>query len=260
MKINRWFGLEKTICIVVGSEGLLGKSCVKALLDCGSTVIGIDIAAKCSCVDPDFFYKKLDLKSDASIKKIPALITQCSSFKVAKEIFFINCSYPRTKNWAKLGFENVTSRDWNENVNLHLGSAFRFSKFSVSFLLKYKKSGGIINFSSIYGSNGPDMSIYKNTKMNNPVPYSAIKAGIVGFTKYIATVYGKKNIRANIISPGGVENGQPKSFIRAYNKKTPLGRMANPEEIAGTCAFLASPAAKYITGQLIQVDGGWTAW
>ena len=260
MTIQKWFGLEKTICVVAGAEGLIGKSCVKALLDCGATVIAFDIAPKSSSVSPLLQYEKIDLQKSASFNKVGSLILKSAPFKKGGEIFFINCSYPRTKNFGKLGFENVSAKEWDKNLSMHLGSAFQFSKFAVSFLLKNKKAGGIINFGSIYGLNGPDLSIYKNTAMQNAVPYSAIKAGIAGFTKYIATVYGHKNIRANILCPGGVQNGQPKSFISAYEKRTPLRRMATGEEIAGVCAFLSSPAAKYITGQILPVDGGWTAW
>lgn len=256
--MKKWFGLENIVCVLVGSEGLIGSACVRALLGCGARVVGLDISRKSKIENNNFFYYSMDISKDTAYKKLKKILPQFNTNK--GEVFFINVSYPRTKNWASLGFENVKKDDWNKNVEMHLGSAFHFSQFAVEYLKNTRQGGGLINFSSIYSLHGPDLSVYKKTSMKNPAPYAAIKAGIIGITKYISTSFGVNNIRANIISPGGVSNGQPTSFVRAYNKRTPLGRMAQPDEIAGLCAFLVSPSAAYITGQIIYVDGGWTAW
>lgn len=259
-QIKKWFGLNHIACVVAGSEGLLGRECVRALLDCGAVVVGLDLAPSSKIRHKNFHYSMLNLTKNFPAKELESILAKTAGFTKAKETFFINASYPRTSSWGNLGFENVKEKDWSENVELHLGSAFFFSQFAVSFLQKKRKGGGIINFSSIYGSQGPDLRIYAGTKMKNPAPYSAIKAGIVGFTRYIASAFGERNIRANIISPGGVANKQPTKFVKAYNSRTPLGRMARPEEIGGVCAFLVSPSASYINGQVIHVDGGWTVW
>ncbi|MCO5141924.1 MAG: SDR family oxidoreductase [Oligoflexia bacterium] len=258
--IKDWFGLDHVTCVIAGSEGLIGKSCVKALTDCGANVIGIDIQKRTQLVRKNFQYTNLNIANKFPATQLSSIIKKNPQANKAKELFFINCTYPRTKNWAHLDFKSITEQDWCNNLNLHLKSAFFYSKFAVDFLMQQNKSGGIINFSSIYSLHGPDLNIYSGTQMINPVPYSTIKAGIVGFSKYISTVYGQNNIRSNIISPGGVIDKQSKKFIRAYEKKTPMKRMAKVEEISGVCAFLASPAAKYINGQIIYVDGGWTAW
>jgi NAD(P)-dependent dehydrogenase (short-subunit alcohol dehydrogenase family) len=134
---------------------------------------------------------------------------------------FVNCSYPRSNNWGKMNFEEKTMEERNKNVQLHLGSAFQFTQKSVLFL-KEQKGGIIVNFGSIYGLVGPDLGIYEGTKMKNSVAYAAIKSGITGFTRYVATTYGEFNIRANVVCPGGVEDRQPESFIKHYNKRTPL--------------------------------------
>lgn len=106
----------------------------------------------------------------------------------------------------------------------------------------------------------PDFSIYQGTKMTMPVAYSAIKGGIITFTKYFATYYAKYNIRANVISPGGILNGQDRAFLKKYAMKTPLNRMADPKDIVGAVIFLSSDASSYITGQNLIVDGGWSVW
>ena len=95
--------------------------------------------------------------------------------------------------------------------------------------------------------------------------YSVIKGGIINLSRQMASYYGKYNIRVNTLIPGGVLgpqntiHEQNKTFVENYNKKTPLKRLANPEEIASAALFLASDASSYITGSTFVVDGGWTA-
>jgi NAD(P)-dependent dehydrogenase (short-subunit alcohol dehydrogenase family) len=123
-----------------------------------------------------------------------------------------------------------------------------------------QRGGAIINLASIYGNVAPDFSIYEGTEMTMPVAYSAIKGGIIALTRYIATYYAHYNVRANTVSPGGIFDHQKPSFVERYSKKTPLGRMARPEEIVGAVVYLASDASSYVTGHDLIVDGGWTAW
>ena len=96
--------------------------------------------------------------------------------------------------------------------------------------------------------------------MTMPVAYAAIKHGVIGFTKYLATYYGKYNIRAITVSPGGVFDNQSPAFVKKYCAKTPLARMCLPQEIVGAVVYLASEAASYVTGCNLMVDGGWTTW
>jgi len=96
--------------------------------------------------------------------------------------------------------------------------------------------------------------------MTMPDAYAAIKGRIISLTRYIATYYACHNIRANAISPGGIFNDQDRKFVEQYRKRTPLDRMADPEEIVGPVMFLMSDAASYMTGSNLIVDGGLTAW
>lgn len=126
--------------------------------------------------------------------------------------------------------------------------------------MKKQKKGSIISFGSIYGIVGPDFSIYDDTDLTMPAAYSAIKGGIIAFTKYLATYYAKYGVRVNAICPGGIYDKQSIKFVKKYEEKTPMKRMGKPAEIAGSVIFLASDASSYITGHILIVDGGWTAW
>ncbi len=119
--------------------------------------------------------------------------------------------------------------------------------------------GSVILFSSIYGLVGPDMRLYAGTAMTNEAGYGASKAGQIQMARYLAATLAP-SIRVNAISPGGVWRGQPEPFVREYERRTPLGRMAAEQDLKGAVAFLASDLSAYVTGHNLVVDGGWTAW
>ncbi|MBQ15738.1 MAG: short-chain dehydrogenase [Planctomycetaceae bacterium] len=119
--------------------------------------------------------------------------------------------------------------------------------------------GSIINISSIYGVVGNDPTIYQGTDMKQPGTYTFVKAGMINFTRYLASYYGKQGVRANCISPGGYFNDQPEAFVEAYTQRVPIGRMLHNEDIKGAIVYLASDASEYVSGQNLLVDGGWTA-
>jgi NAD(P)-dependent dehydrogenase (short-subunit alcohol dehydrogenase family) len=147
---------------------------------------------------------------------------------------------------------------WRKNVDLHMNSYAWTSKHIAQTMKKLKIKGTIINFGSIYGLQGNDSAIYKGTGMSGSMAYSAIKGGIVNFTRYLASYFGKYGICVNSLCPGGVFDKQNKKFVRRYEDKVPLARMAQPEEIASVVLFLSSEAASYINGATVVVDGGWT--
>ena len=143
-------------------------------------------------------------------------------------------------------------------MRVNLSSAFVLSQ-SLLPQLSNSGYGSIILISSIYGSLGPDMSLYEGTKMQNPVGYGASKGGLLQLMKYLATLMAP-SVRVNAISPGGVERGQPESFVERYSRRTPMKRMATEGDLVGPTIFLASNMSSYVTGQNLIVDGGWSAW
>jgi len=90
--------------------------------------------------------------------------------------------------------------------------------------------------------------------------YAASKAAVVGLTKWLATHWAKDGIRVNCLVPGGVSSGQNSAFSVKYSSRVPLGRMARDDEMVPALLYLASDASSYVTGQVLAVDGGWTAW
>ncbi|RYE18193.1 MAG: SDR family oxidoreductase, partial [Sphingobacteriaceae bacterium] len=124
--------------------------------------------------------------------------------------------------------------------------------------------GSMVLFSSMYGSLSPYPDAYESPMTKNPIEYGVTKAGIIQMVRYLAVHYGNDNVRFNCISPGpfpnpSVQQANP-DFIERLNKKSPMGRVGKSPEIAGSVAFLLSDAASYITGQNLNVDGGWNCW
>jgi NAD(P)-dependent dehydrogenase (short-subunit alcohol dehydrogenase family) len=125
-------------------------------------------------------------------------------------------------------------------------------------------AGSIINVSSIYGMVAPDQGIYQYRRdegddFYKPVGYSVSKSSLYNLTRYLAAYWGKRQVRVNTLTLGGVLNSQDARFIDKYVAKVPLGRMANQDDYVGPVIFLMSEAARYLTGANIVIDGGYTA-
>lgn len=254
---NDMFSCKDKVAIVTGGAGLIGREIVKGLYEFGATVYIADTneeIAKKFIKDTKIKFIDLDITSEDSIKKGIKRVIQAD-----KRIdILVNTAYPRTKDWG-LRFEQIPFDSWKENVDNHLGGYFLCCQIMVEHM-KQQGRGNIVIFASTYGIVAPDFSIYEGTEMTMPAAYSAIKGGIITFTKYLATYYAKYNIRVNALSPGGIFDNQHASFVEKYSQKTPLGRMATPNEIVGGVIYLVSDASSYVTGHNLVIDGGWTAW
>ena len=155
-------------------------------------------------------------------------------------------------------FEDQSIDTWRRAMEVNLTAVFDLSK-GLAPLLKSSKNGSIVNIASIYGIHGSDWSLYEGTGMNNPAAYGASKGGLIQLTRWLATAIAPE-VRVNAISPGGIFKNQPEEFVKRYEDKTPMGRMANAEDFRGALAYLTSDLSKYVTGQVLQVDGGWGTW
>ena len=143
----------------------------------------------------------------------------------------------------------MSDDDWRTVIDTNLSSVFYTCRAVTRPMMK-KRAGSIVNISSVVGVHG-------NWGQTN---YAASKAGIIGFTKSLARELGSRNIRANVVAPGYVKTQLtdvlPEEATAAMIQNTPLGRVAEPEEVAGAVRFLASDDASFITGEVLLVDGG----
>ena len=155
-------------------------------------------------------------------------------------------------------FEDYPLNLWQKAIDINLSGAFLFAR-EAGKILKSGGGGSLINIASIYGVVGPDHRLYEDQPFSSFAAYSASKSGIIGLTRWLSTWWAKSNIRVNSVSPGGVYNGHNQKFVDAYSNRTPLGRMADREDITGILIYLLSDSSKYCTGQNITVDGGLTS-
>ncbi|HBE02341.1 MAG: flagellin modification protein A [Spirochaetes bacterium GWF1_41_5] len=254
--------LENKVIVVTGGAGLLGKEFIKAVVDHGGTGIAADISMETGekvqadfkkelpAGKTDFF--QLDITSQASIETFIGEVTK----KYKKIDGLINSAYPRNANYGNK-LENVTYNDFCENVNLHLGGYFLVCReFARYFCLQ--TCGVIINISSIYGVIAPRFEIYDKTAMTLPVEYAVIKSALIHLTRYFTKYYKGQNIRFNCISPGGILDRQDKVFTEKYRNYCMNKGMLQQQDISGAAVFLLSDMAKYINGQNIIVDDGFT--
>jgi NAD(P)-dependent dehydrogenase (short-subunit alcohol dehydrogenase family) len=242
--------LKDKIIIVTGGSGLLGREMIRYLKLHKATVLNADVINNNNTGIP---FINTDVTSEASVNNL----FQVSIEKFGRIDGLVNNAYPRTEDWGAR-FEKIPSVSWKKNIDLQLNSVFYTCQQVLNYM-QPKQSGSIVNIASIYGIVGPDFSIYENTEMTMPAAYAAIKGGLINFTRYLASYAGKYKVRVNCVSPGGIFDNQPDSFVSNYEKKVPLHRMGTPADIAPAVAFLLSDESTYITGQNLVVDGGWTA-
>ena len=242
--------LENKVIIVTGGSGLIGQKIVQQIKADGGISINAEINVK---DDLENGMIQCDITSETSI----ALTIEKVISNYGRIDGLVNNAYPRTSDWGKK-FEDIAFESWKQNVDMQMNSVFMFCQ-QVLKIMKVQKSGSIVNISSVYGTVGPDFTVYDGTEMTMPAAYSAIKGGVINFSRYLASYYGPFGIRVNCVSPGGIFDNQPQQFVSNYEKKVPMRRMGLPEDIAAPVAFLLSDEAAYITGQNLMVDGGWTA-
>lgn len=242
--------LKNKVIIVTGGSGLIGRPIIEHLKNNQAIVINADINADTNIESGDY---KCDVTSEESITELIKVVHQ----KHGRIDGLVNNAYPRTKDWGNK-FEDVPMESWRKNVDMQMNSVF-FMCQQVLKIMKEQGSGSIVNITSIYGVVGNDFTIYEGHGGTSPAAYSAIKGGLINFTRYLASYYGKYNVRINCVSPGGIKDSQHPSFIERYEDKSPLKRLGQPKEIAPAITFLLSEEASFITGHNLMVDGGWTA-
>lgn len=270
------FKLDGKVALVTGGAGLLGRQFCRALAEAGASVGVVDLAADAAAAVADDLsadgYQALALPTDITNSEETRAAVQTALDAWGRVDVLVNSAAldPKfdpdalAKGITPGRFEDYPLAQWQAALNVNLTGAFLMTQAAVQPMLAQGKKGSIINICSTYGLNGPDQRIYvkpDGTRVAyKPVYYTTTKAGILGFTKYLAAYYAGTQIRVNALTPGGVFNGHDDDFVQAYAARTILGRMAQPDEMNGGLLFLASEASSYMTGANLVIDGGWTAW
>jgi len=275
MKIQEKFDLKDRVAVVTGGAGLLGAEFCKTLAEAGACVaiVDLNLAAADKVAEgltKDGYRVKgfgVDITQPDSIKQfVASVLSDFGRLDILVNSAALDPKFDpdaASRGLAPGSFEDYPLDQWNAALNVNLTGMFLITQACVKPMLAQGGKGSIINICSTYGLNGPDQRIYiKQGKRVafKPVYYTVTKAGVLGFTKYLAAYYADSEIRVNALTPGGVFNNHEEYFVKNYSAKTILGRMARKDEMNGALLFLASDASSYMTGNNVVVDGGWTAW
>jgi 3-oxoacyl-[acyl-carrier protein] reductase len=241
--------LENQIALVTGASRGIGQAIAKGLGAAGATVIGTATsetgAEKITAYLQEAGIKGQGMVLDvANSDSVANCIKQIGADFGAPDILVNNAGI--TKDTLLMAMKD---EQWDDIINTNLTSIFRMSKAVVRGMMK-KRNGRIISISSVVGASG-------NPGQTN---YAAAKAGLVGFSKSLAREIGSRNITVNAVAPGFIDTDMTRELDQNQKDslltQIPLGRLGSAEEIAATVVFLASPAAAYITGETIHVNGG----
>ena len=257
MTIQEKFDLTGRIAIVTGGVGLLGSEFCKTLAEAGATVAVVDLNASASQATADTLTKSgykaqaftVDItKPDSVNATVNNVLSAFGRLDILVNSAALDPKFDPDavkKGITPGAFEDYPLEQWNAALNVNLTGIFLVTQACVKQMIAQGKKGSIINICSTYGLNGPDQRIYiKDGKRvaYKPVYYTTTKAGVMGFTKYLAAYYAETEIRVNALTPGGVFNNHEEYFVKNYSAKTILGRMAKKDEMNGALLFLASDA------------------
>ena len=254
--------LKNKVIVITGGAGLIGQEFIKAVIEENAFAIIADIDEINGIKVKDNLSKELKTKNIDFVKldiTSKESLLSCISYlenKYERIDALVNNAYPRNKNYGKKFFD-VEYSDFSENLALNLGGYFTASQQFSKYFIK-QGYGNIINISSIYGVIAPKFDIYSGTNMTTPVEYAAIKSGLIHLTKYMSKYFKGMNIKVNTLSPGGILDNQNELFIKKYNNECLNKGMLDKSDLKGTLVYLLSDMSKYVNGQNIIVDDGFT--
>ena len=250
--------LKDNVVAITGGAGLIGTAFSKAIIENGGRVIIGDISSNRgqNLQDKLGADKALFIKVNTSDTNSIDKFLELGENHFGKIDSAIHCAYPRSEQWGS-SFENIEAEGLKEDLFHQLGGAILFSQRIISFFKK-QGHGNLVHVASIQGVAAPKFEHYDGTSMVSPIEYSAIKSGIISITRYLARYCSGQSIRVNCISPGGILDNQPASFLEKYNASCSSKGMMDAPDLNGTIIFLLSEMSQYINGQNVIIDDGWT--
>lgn len=257
MNVRRMFDLTGKVAIVTGGTGLYGTPISEALAEAGAhVIIASRDLAHCQDWAAELAGRGLkasgaayDQGNEASILHLRDVILRDRG---AVDVL-VNNSVARPMR----KYQDPLST-WKESMEVNATGLFAISRAFLEPMMA-RGQGSVINISSVQGVVAPDFQNYAGTDMTTPPDYQFHKHGLIGLTKYLAALAGPRGVRVNAVSPGGyIPDGAQEPFLSQYCRRVFLGRMAERDDLKGVVVFLAGEASRYITGQDIIVDGGYT--
>jgi NAD(P)-dependent dehydrogenase (short-subunit alcohol dehydrogenase family) len=264
MKHAMYEDLHGKNVLITGGYGFLGRALCTQFARQGANLIVMDKVpadrafldvlrpqgVKIEFIQVDF--ESQDSRTDA-ISKIHSKYSKL-------DVLINNAAFVGTTaalGWA-VPFAEQSIETWRKAIEVNLTTPFHLVQ-GLFELLEKSDDPVVVNLGSIYGTLGPDWEMYAGTSMGNPAAYAASKGGLIQLTRWLATTLGPK-VRVNCVSPGGITRNQDEKFVKKYISRTPLSRMAVEDDVVSAILFLSSASANYITGQNLEVDGGWGSW
>lgn len=259
------FNLTGETALVTGGTGHLGFAIASGLSEHGANVIigGRDLdrcTAAAKKIEADTGNKCFAVELNISSREGIGRGMQEAARKAGHfNILFNNAAFA-----APNSLEKMTEEEWQIGFDGTATATMYCMQEAIAHLeASPVDNRSIINIASIYGVVSPDPGMYGDSGFNNPPNYGAGKAAVLQLTRFAACHLASRKIRVNAISPGPFPNPAVQKnswFIEQLEKKVPLSRIGQPEDLKGAAVFLASKAAGYVTGHNLLVDGGWTAW
>jgi NAD(P)-dependent dehydrogenase (short-subunit alcohol dehydrogenase family) len=253
--------LDGSLAIVTGALGKLGPVWVSTLADAGARVVGIDVRTD------------VDGEHDLACRLEQGDVTDRSSLEAVREriaelgpphvlVNNAGIDQPPDAGAQRHAIEDVPTEAFDATLEVNLiGTFHAIQVFGAA--MRDAGRGSIVNIGSLYASVAPDPKLYSHLPGNppflKPPAYGASKAGVVSLTRYFARLWGPHGVRVNTLSPGGVASDQDAEFVRRYCSRVPMRRMAEPHDLRAPLLFLSSDASRYVSGQELRVDGGFTA-
>lgn len=257
------FDLAGKRILLVGATGVLGRGYAHAIAGCGAKLAiadrkesdVLDLANQIGAVGIT-----MDVADESAVVNgVAQAVENLDGLDGAVSNAAATGEFLMKEGDAFAPFEDYPLSAWQRTLDVNLTGTFLVAR-EAGRAMKKVGSGSLVTVSSIYGLVGPDHRIYEGQPFKSFPGYSASKAGVIGLTRWLATWWGREGIRINCVTPGGVYNQHNPEFTSAYANRSPMGRMADPNDLIGIVLFLLSDASSYCTGQNYVVDGGFTAW